>query len=334
MPKQFAYRTITAAVTAAVFSFTSNVYAEGFQLSEKLSVSGFIDMSTVRFEPDDGDSTTESGLDQFEINFLYDFGNKLTAQVDLEYQDNDGSGEEVDVEQAYFTYGINDALSFKAGRFLSYSGWETEDPTGLYQFSGTGYAKYFYGGYQQGVSTYYKGSGFDVALSVVNDLGDLEGENRDSDDVAIELMLAVNPIEAWTLKGFYMTDELEGTDEDTDLINVWTSYTVADWTFAAEYNQSENAPAAVGFAGIGAEANGYLLMANYAWEKFGLTFRYHESEVEADDGTTVEELSAYTLSPSYAVSENLLIVFEYRRDDDDITDESSDTYALEALITF
>jgi hypothetical protein len=239
-----------------------------------------------------------------------------------------------DVEQAFFTYRVNDALSFKAGRFLSYSGWETEDPTGLYQFSGTGYAKYFYGGYQQGLSTYYKGPGFDVALSVVNDLGDLKGENRDSDDLGVELMLAVNPVEAWTMKGFYMTDKLDGTNEDTDLINVWTSYTVADWTFAAEYNQSENAPAAVGFAGVGAEADGYLLMVNYAWEKFGLTFRYHDWEVETDAGTTVEDLSAFTLAPSYAVSENLLIIFEYRMDDDDLTNESTDTYALEALITF
>lgn len=333
MSKQFSYRTITAAVTAAVFLTTPNAYADGFDLSEKLSVTGFIDMSTVRVDPEDGDSSTSSGLDQFEIDFLYDFGSGLSAQVDLEYQDN-GSGEEVDVEQAFVSYGVSDALSIKAGRFLSYSGWETEEPTGLFQYSGTGYAKYFYGGYQQGVSTLYKGSGFDVALSVVNDLGDLEGENRDSEDPGVELMLAVHPVEAWTMKGFYMTDKLEGTDEDTDLINVWTSYKVADWTFAAEYNTSENAPAAVGIAGIGAEADGYLLMANYAWDKFGITFRYNESEVETDAGTTVEDLSAFTLAPSYAVSDNLLLVLEYRRDEDDISDESTNSIALEALITF
>jgi len=333
MPKQFLYRTITAAVTTAIFSLSPNAYSDGFDLSEKLSVTGFIDMSTVRVEPDSGDNSTESGFDQFEIDLLFDFGSGLSAQVDLEYQD-DGDGEEFDVEQAFFTYSVNDALSFKAGRFLSYSGWETEDPTGLYQFSGTGYAKYFYGGYQQGISTYYKGPGFDVAMSVVNDLGDLKGENRDSNDLGVELMLAVNPVEAWTMKGFYMTDKLDGTNEDTDLINIWTSYTVDDWTFAAEYNQSENAPAAVGFAGVGAEADGYLLMVNYAWEKFGLTFRYHDWEVETDAGTTVEDLSAFTLAPNYAVSENLLIIFEYRMDDDDLTNESTDTYALEALITF
>lgn len=333
MPKSFLYRTMTAAVATAVCSLAPNAYADGFDLTDKLSVTGFIDMSTLRTEPDDGDNSTESGLDQFEIDLLFDFGSGLSAQVDLEYQD-DGDGEEFDVEQAFVTYGVNDTLSVKAGRFLSYSGWETEDPTGLYQYSGTGYAKYFYGGYQQGLSTYYKGPGFDVVLSVVNDLGDLEGENRDSEDPGIELMLAANPVEAWTVKGFYMTDNLDGTDEDTDLINVWTSYTVADWTFAAEYNHSENAPAAVDIGGIGAEVDGGLLMVNYAWDKFGLTFRYHEWEVETDSGTTVEDMSGLTLAPNYQFSENLLIVFEYRRDDDDISDENTDYYALEALITF
>lgn len=326
-------RNSISCIAAGIVMAAPVAQADGFQLSEKLSVTGFIDMSLSKTDPDDGDSTTSSGLDQFEIDFLYDFGEGLTAQVDLEYQDN-GSGEEVDIEQAFISYAVNDALSVKAGRFLSYSGWETEEPTGLFQYSGTGYAAYFYGGYQQGVSAKYATSMFDVALSVVNDLGDLEGEARDSEDPGAELMLALHPVEGWTLKAFYMTDELDGTDEDTDLINVWTSYAIGDLTLAAEYNMSENAPAAVGFAGVGAEADGMLLMANYAWGKFGLTLRYHEWEVETDSGATAEEISGFTISPSYAVSDNLLIVTEYRMDDDDLNGGSTDSFAIEALVTF
>jgi hypothetical protein len=319
------------AASSAAVPLVAN--AEGFELSEKLTVTGFLDMSYVYTDPDGGSSETSSGVDQFEIDFLYDFGNNLTAQVDLEYQDN-GSGEEVDIEQAFLSYAVNDSFSLKAGRFLSYSGWETEEPTGLFQFSGTGYAKYFYGGYQQGVSALYTTDLFDVALSVVNDIGDLEGEGRDTSDPALEFMAAIHPNDAWTLKGFYMTDELDGTSETTDLINVWTSYAIGDLTLAAEFNTSENAPAAVGFAGVGAEAEGYLVMANYAWDKFGLTLRYHESEVETSSGVTVEELSAITISPSYTVSDNLLLVFEYRMDEDDITGLDTDTFVAEALLTF
>jgi hypothetical protein len=89
---------------------------------------------------------------------------------------------------------------------------------------------------------------------------------------------------------------------------------------------------AEGFVGV--EAEGYLLMANYAWEKAGLTFRYNESKVETDVGNTVEDLNAFTIAPNYAVSDNLLIILEYRRDENNITNESTNTYALEALLTF
>lgn len=322
-----------ASVAVGVALASPAVYADGFQLSEKLSVTGFIDMSYVVTDPDGGDSTTSSGLDQFELDFVYDFGQKLTAQVDLEYQDN-GSGEEVDIEQAFFNYKVSDSVNFKAGRFLSYSGWETEEPTGLFQFSGTGYAKYFYGGYQQGASVNYSDSMFTVGLSVVNDLGDLEGEARDTEEPGVELMLAASPTEDWTVKAFYMTDKLAGTDETTKMLNVWTSYAIGGLTLAAEVNSSENTGAAFALAGLDAEADGYLLMANYAWDKYGVTLRYHESEVESGAGVTVEELSAITLASSYQLTDNLLLVAEYRMDEDDIAGLDSNTFAVEALLTF
>ena len=234
--------------------------ADGFQLSEKLSVTGFIDMSFLYVDDESTtDSTQNFGLDQFEIDFLYSFSDRFTAQVDLEYQD-DGTAEgaETDVEQAFFTYAINDSISVKAGRFLSYSGWESEEPTGLFQYSATGYGKYFYGAYQQGVSGYYDGDGFDVALSVVNDLGNLLGDGTDNSQIGTELMLAVNPIEGLTAKAFYLTVA------DTDLINVWASYAMDDLTLAAEYNTAD------GSAGVDSEADGYLLMANYAMGMYGI----------------------------------------------------------------
>lgn len=324
---------MAAALTAAGLIASPLSLADGFDLTDKLAVTGFVDMSLVVTDPDGADTSSTAGLDQFEIDFVYDFGDSLGAQVDLEYQDN-GTGEEVDIEQAFITYGVNDGFTIKAGRFLSYSGWETEEPTGLFQYSGTGYAKYFYGGYQQGVSALFKSSSVDFGVSVVNDLGDLEGEGRDTETPALELMAALHPNDSWTLKGFYMTDKLDGTNETTDLINVWSSFSTGGLTLAAEVSASENAPAAVGIAGVGAEADGFLLMANYGWDKWGLTFRYHESEVTTGAGAVVEELSGVTVAPSYAFSDNLLIVFEYRVDDDDVTGAGANTIAVEALLTF
>ncbi len=165
---------LSSALLLSLGSTSTAFAADDFKLTDKLSVTGFIDMSWTYTDPDGGSSEQSAGLDQFEIDFLYNFDNKLTAQVDLEYQDN-SSGEEVDIEQAFISYGLTRDFSLKAGRFLSYTGWETEEPTGLFQYSGTGYAKYFYGGYQQGISAHYKSDIVSVALSVVNGLGDLEG---------------------------------------------------------------------------------------------------------------------------------------------------------------
>lgn len=320
--------------TSGIALTAPGAYADGFDLSEKLSVTGFIDMSTVYYDPDSGDSETSSNLDQFEIDLLYDFGGGLSAQVDLEYQDDDPDGDDIEIEQAIINYAFNDNFSVKAGRFLSYSGWETEEPTGLYQYSGAGYAKYFYGFYQQGVSAKYTNSMFDFGVSVVNSLFD--PTETDSEDLGLEFMAAFHPVESWVTKAFFMTDSMtddpataiDESDEDFELINIWTGYFAGPLTLAAEYNTAENT------AGYKTEADGYLLMANYAWEKFGLTFRYHSWETETDSGTTLEEIDGFTISPSYKVNDNLLVVTEFRTDEDDVTGDEWNTYALELLLTF
>lgn len=290
-------------------------------IMDNVSVSGFIDMSYLSVDTDDAGSTHDSGIDQVEFNVAYDFGNKLKAFVDIEYQNS-----EVDVEQAFLTYAVTDEFSVKAGRFLSYSGWETEEPTGLFQYSGTGYAQYFYGYYQQGVSGLYSGNGYAVAVSIVNDLAG--PESTDSEEPGVETMIALMPTDSITIKGFYSFDKLAGTNEDTTMVNVWASYSAGPITLAAEINASEYTSLAA------ADASGYLLMANYAFDTFGVTVRYHDYEVEDATGITWEDMSAITIAPSYAVNDNLLMVFEYRMDSDDVSGMDSDSIAIEALITF
>jgi hypothetical protein len=288
---------------------------DGFKLSDKLSVTGFIDMSYLAIDVDGVGSSHDSGIDQVELDFSYDFGNKLTATVDVEYQNN---AEGVDIEQAFIAYALSDNLSIKAGRFLSYTGWETEEPTGLFQYSGTGYAQYFYGYYQQGVSALYSGDKFAVAVSVVNDLAG--PQSTDSEHPGIETMVAFMPTESFTVKGFY------SVDGDTKMLNTWASYSANALTLAAEYNSSEDT------AFAGSEADGYLLMANYAFSSFGLTLRYHDYEVEDAAGVSFEDASGITISPSFSVNDNLLMVFEYRMDE--INGVDVDYLAIEALITF
>jgi len=282
---------------------------------DNLSVSGFIDMSYVSSDVDGVGSTSTSGIDQVEIDLSYDFGNKLTATVDIEYQNAD---EGVDLEQAFINYAVTDNFSVKAGRFLSYTGWETEEPTGLFQYSGTGYAAYFYGYYQQGISGLYSGDGYAVAVSLVNDLAG--PQSTDSEHPGIETMIALMPTDEITIKGFY------SKDGDVELINTWASYSKDALTLAVEYNTAEDS------VFVGSDASGYLLMANYAFDNFALTLRYHDWDIEDASGATYEDASGFTISPSFSVNDNLLMVFEYRMEE--INDVDADTLAVEALITF
>ncbi len=326
--------TSIAASTLAVGSVPA-AYAE-IELGEGFSATGFVDMSYIYVDVDGAESTAkEFGIDQFEMNFLYAGSDGVSAQVDIEYgESGTGNGEdETFVEQAFITKQINDQFSVKAGRFLSYSGWETEEPTGLYQYSGTGYGQYFYGGYQQGISAYYDAGVVDLMVSVVNSA--FNPIERDTTSLATELGVAIEPIEGLTAKLFYIQDG------ETDLINFWTSYQVSNFTFAVEYNVGDYGDG-LDLDGDGdlpvadnVDGDGYLLMANYAVGNFGITLRYHDYSIDGDvlgTNATLVENSGFTISPSYKIGDNLLLVAEYRTDDFGDVDQNS--FALEALFTF
>jgi hypothetical protein len=316
-PPRIGSKSVLAGVIAAIAASASpSAFAE-IELGEGFSVSGFADMSIWSFNPDGGPTVKNAAIDQFETDFMFAGSNGISAQVDVEYSNDFEDVSTTFVEQAFITKKFNDQFSVKMGRFLSYTGWETEEPTGLFQYSGAGngmgYAQNFYGYYQNGVSAYYDGGMFDVMASVVTSTFD--PYDTDPDDLGYEVGLALTPVEGLTAKVFYMSDE----DSDTDVINAWVSYSMSGFTFAGEYNTAD-------YAG-GAEGDGFLLMGNYASGPFGITLRYHDYDI--DGGADV---SGFTISPSYKASDNLLIVAEYRTDDDSRGDY--DQIALEALFTF
>ncbi len=319
-------KNLIAGAVAAVLAGALPTAASAVELGEGLSVSGFLDMSYFVSDPEGASTSKSFGIDQFEMDFTWTGSGGVSAQVDIEYGENasDLSAPDDDdttfVEQAFITKAFNDRFSMKAGRFLSYSGWETEEPTGLFQYSGTGYGASFYGYYQQGISAYYDGGKFAVMGSIVNDVfGYVDGPTeRNTKNPGYEVGLALMPFEGFTAKAFYLSDD----KTDRDVINVWASYATNGFTFAAEYNDAD-----YGAAGDG---SGYLLMGNYAFGAAGLTVRYHDFE---DDYRAITGASAITVSPSYKVGDNLLLVAELRRDDFDGGGKAN-SYALEALFTF
>jgi hypothetical protein len=311
----------------------AHAYAE-IKVNENLSITGFIDMSYVYLDEENAGETDSANFDQFELDFMFNFTDQFSGQVDLEASNDSatsGDGDkEVDIEQAFIVYDYGNGLSFKAGRFLSYSGWETEEPTGLFQYSGTGYAGSFYGYYQDGLSVKYSSEYFDFGISAVDEV--FVGGSGNANDIGIEIMAAVKPTEAITIKAFYMTDKGHGgTFETEEKINIWASYAVGGFTFAAEYNMADD------LGGVkDTEADGYLLMANYGWDRYGLTLRYSAYEIETAAGVSTTDNSAITIAPSMVVNDYLSLILEYRTDENDgtVLANDSDQIAFEALVVF
>lgn len=310
---------ILASALAVVAGGSVSVANAGIELGEGLSVTGFADMSY--FSNDKDGAPGSFGIDQFEMDFLFSGANGVSAEVDIEYGDGSGTpggpadGADTFVEQAFITKAFNENFSVKLGRFLSYSGWETEEPTGLFQYSGSGYAPYFYGYYQQGVSAAYSGDKFALMGSVVT--AAFDPVYYSTGEISYEVGAAVMPAEGLTAKLFYIVDTVDGSS-DTKIINFWTSYAWNNFTFAGEYNTAD-------YAG-GGDGDGFLLMANYATGPWGLTARYVDFTINSADS------SSFTISPSYKVSDNLLLVGEVRKDD--VGGAKSTSFAMEALFSF
>jgi Putative beta-barrel porin-2, OmpL-like. bbp2 len=311
---------IAGAVAAVAVGVVPVAHAE-IEIGKGFSVTGFADMSAYSFNPKSGSTTDSAGIDQFETDFLFAGSNGISAEVDVEYGENfEGSGDTTFVEQAFITKAFTDQFSVKFGRFLSYSGWETEEPTGLFQYSGSGYAPYFYGYYQNGVSAKYSGDKVDFMASVVTStFNPLE---RDTKSLGYELGAAIKPVEGLTGKVFYLNDK----KSDTDVINAWVSYSAMGFTFAGEYNTANYA--------AGADGDGFLLMGNYASGPLGITLRYVDFKIKNGAGATSLKSSSFTISPSYKASDNLLLVAEFRADNVKVGGPDSTQVALEALFTF
>ena len=96
-----------------------------------LSVGGFIDGSYIN--NDIGGDTSAIAVDEVEVQISANVGN-VSGEVHID--NNDGAAaDDLSIEQAHFTYSLENGLSITFGRYASALGLEREDPAGLYTYS-------------------------------------------------------------------------------------------------------------------------------------------------------------------------------------------------------
>lgn len=282
-------------------------------VSAEVEFSGFVDMSVFS---DDGNASMS--LDQFELDVSTDLGEGISMRADVNAL---GPTAPVELEQAFITYDTGEGLALTVGKFLSCTGFEAAEPTGMYQYSYS--ATLVYGGYQNGVAASYGSDMFGLYGAVVSSVWDgAETDfSGDGSDVGFEAQVALMPVEGITAKA-----ALAKEDEQT-LINVWGMLGTGPLTVAAEVNSMSD-------WGAYESGLGYLGMVNYGLsDQVGVTARYSAIAWTPIGGGEDDETSEITIAPSYAVSDNWGLVAEVKMltvgDADAVTQ-----IALESLLTF
>jgi len=293
----------------AVFVGLTSMSDAQIAITDQLSATGFFDMSAVN---DDGTSTVS--FDQAEIDFVLDFKNGLTARADVNWKGESPTQVSDILEQAFLTYTHENGAFLNAGKFLSSTGWETAEPTGLYQFSTSN--TLVYGGYQSGVSFGVSNGKVRLYGAVVASVWD--GNDYSAEELGAEAAIKVTPGNGFTGFAAYAVEDMG--DYNKGLLNVWASFVNGPLTLAAEINALSN------WNATGNSGFGYLGMVNFALtDRFGITGRY--SALDKDNTTKVDEI---TFSPGFAINDNWLVLAEVRRN----LDAETTVLAFESLVTF
>ena len=323
---------LASLTSAALFGSVAN--AE-IPLTDDLSAYGYIDMALTDADGDGTENSTSSSVAEFELGFAFTPAeSKWSAVAEVSFDSNSDStttrgnglddtpgtaddtfstetNSSAEFETVTISYAASDELSFTAGNILSYQGFETYDATGLYQFSYAGST------INDGSGVLYS-AGYAVGACVdyVTEDYALGAWIGDSDDAkqSFEFLAAFTAVEDLTVKLIY------ADDPNYETVNMWASYNLGDFTFAAEYVDTEYEP------GEGTDLEAFVFLAYYSFGKAGLTLRYTDAEYGNVD------FEKFTISPSYAFSDNVFGLLEFSTEE--LGDQDHESFAAELIYSF
>jgi hypothetical protein len=325
--------------------------ASAVKVNNNLSINGFIDGSYSSVDNGNGaagaNKSQSLAVDEVEVNFVVNVGNVsgLVAFDTHGAQNHDG----IELEQAHFTYNINDAVSVTFGRYGSALGLEGEDPAGLYTFSraysdayrndldsatGTnnqGSAFNFANldgvpGTVDGITIAYSGDAYSLAASFEN-ASTNDANGLETNDLDVELSFSYTGLENTVIGGGYFTDnEAQGTQE-TNALNVFITRQFGKLLLGGEYSELDTE--ANGNAAGDDARDAYMILADYDFnDKIGVALRLSSAEKANNGG----DFDRFTIAPNYAITESLGAILEFS----DIDDAGADIeeYAVELTYTF
>ena len=308
--------------------------ASAVKVNNNLSINGFIDGSYVLEEGASSDSQS-LGVDEVELNFVLNVGN-VSGLVAIDSDSHNHGAANVDdnedfnIEQAHFTYNVNDSVSVTFGKYGSALGFEGEDPAGLYTYSraysdsnGSFNIANVDAAAVHGLTVAYSADTFSIAAS----FEEAAGTDLETNDLNLELAFSYTGFAGLTIGGGYFFDNSDANE--TDILNVHVSRQIGKLLIAAEYSEVSSS---YNDGTSDLDLDGYLLLADYdVNDKLGVAVRLSNHE-QANGTTKGADYEKFTIAPNYAITESLGAIIEYSDIDDAGTD--SELYAVELTYTF
>jgi len=301
---------------AILATFGMVASASAVEINKNLSINGFIDGSYKLVDNDTGADDQGLDADEAEINFVFTNGS-VSGLIAIDSHEI-GGGNDLDIEQAHFTYDLGNGISLTFGRYGSALGFEREDPAGLYTFS-RAYASANLGDVDsaavEGVTVAYAADQFSIAASFENP----RGSNLENNDLDLELSFSYNGIADTVIGGGYFFDNEASAAAEEDILNLFASRSFGKFLLAAEYTE---------FSTDAFDRDAYMFLVDYDFsDKIGVALRISDEEV-----TATNDYEKFTIAPNYAITENLGAIFEYS--DVESNGDDSNEFAVELTYTF
>jgi len=307
----------------AAFGLVGVSYAQdaaaGGNLTDNISIAGFVDASYAKTEV--GATDTETiGVDEVEIDFLFGFGS-VNSEVHL---DSDGNGGNIGVEQAWVSYDVNPSLTVSVGKYGSALGLEREDPAGLYTYS----RAYNNGGLNLGNVDANVVEGVAFSYTVSDDISarvsfqDSQGNNIDTDKLDVEISVSYTGVENVNIGGGYISANGADAAATGDVVNVHATYTAGKALIGAEYVDADA-------TGTANDIDAWMILVDYDLsDKLGVALRLTDEDATG----TAADADKFTIAPNYAITDDLGAILEYS--DGEVGGTDNETLALELTLTF
>jgi len=313
-------------ILATLVAFGLVGSASAIEINDNLSINGFIDGSISKTDVGSGTATGDLGhwgADEIEVDFLFNVGS-VSGEVHLDSVDAAGN-DNFDIEQAHFTYSLENGIALTFGKYGSALGLEREDPAGLYTYSRAYQTSEFNLGNvdanaREGLTISYSAEAWTLGVSVENESGELRAGNV-KDDLDFTVALSYTGIENVSFNAGYRKDNQSVATDEVDYVNVNATYQAGKALIGAEYTEASTSTG---------DLDAMLILVDYDFsDKLGLAVRY---STEADSLTT--DIKTITIAPNYAITESLGAILEYSDISRDVANTDSDLIALELTYTF